>query len=199
MKTTGYRRLTHAPNLANHLVGDLERAEAGTLGRERSQGLGWDLPRACMLADALARDLCHAPAGVCARDLVHARALAQDLARAYAFSVSLDLGRDLARARTLARDLDHALRGWSDSQDADTRHRAGGPASPAGRLLTALACLLPATDRERYREEYRSELWEIAADGAGRCQQLRYVARQTLRVGHLRCAVLASRRRRALP
>jgi len=69
----------------------------------------------------------------------------------------------------------------------------------AVRLLAAAVWLLPAGERARYREEFSSELWDIAQAHEGRCQQLQYVGCQIVRLVQLRAAVLAPRRRGASP
>ena len=69
----------------------------------------------------------------------------------------------------------------------------------AARLLATAARLLPATDRARYAEEYRSELWEIAHAGQPRRRQVHYASRQVISSLRLRAELLAPRRRRASP
>jgi hypothetical protein len=69
--------------------------------------------------------------------------------------------------------------------------------APAGRLVGAAARLLPAPYRARYGEEYRSELWELAAAGGGRSQQIRYALHQVSRVVSLRFELRTPRRRKA--
>jgi hypothetical protein len=64
----------------------------------------------------------------------------------------------------------------------------------AGRLLAA-ARLLPAGDRARWAEEFRSELTEIARAGAGRRGQLAYAGRVVLSARRLRADLRAPRRR----
>jgi hypothetical protein len=53
----------------------------------------------------------------------------------------------------------------------------------AGRMVGHTTRLLPAADRARYAEEFRSELWDLAEIGAGRCQQVLYAASQLTRAG----------------
>ena len=50
----------------------------------------------------------------------------------------------------------------------------------AWRLAGAATRLLPARERARYAEEFRSELWELAAAGTSRRTQQAYAARQVL-------------------
>ncbi len=70
--------------------------------------------------------------------------------------------------------------------------------SAAG-LLTAASRLLPAGDRARYAEEYRSELWDLAQGGAGRLGQLWYALRQLRSVLPMSLALRSPRRRSAAP
>jgi hypothetical protein len=79
------------------------------------------------------------------------------------------------------------------------RHRFVQTAAPARGLVVAASWLLPAALRARYGEEYRSELWDLAAAGAGRRQQLGYALRQFRCAVPLRFAVLSPRHRRAAP
>jgi hypothetical protein len=69
----------------------------------------------------------------------------------------------------------------------------------ARRLLAAAARLLPASDRARYAEEFRSELTEIARSGAGRGPQLAYAARVVMSARRLHADLRAPRRRGAVP
>jgi hypothetical protein len=69
----------------------------------------------------------------------------------------------------------------------------------AGRLLVTAARLLPTSGRARYCEEWRSELWEIAAAQTGRRPQYQYAARQLLSVVRLRAAMLSHRGMKAAP
>jgi len=92
-------------------------------------------------------------------------------------------GRDraLAHARALAYARARGLR------------EAGVLPSAAG-LLAAAARLLPAADRARYGEEYRSELWDLARSGAGRLRQLGYALRQLRRALPAAVALRSPRR-----
>ena len=77
--------------------------------------------------------------------------------------------------------------------------RALRPA-PSARRLVGVACwLLPARARARYGEEWRSELHDLAAEGAGRCRQLGYAVRLLAGALRLRRAVLAPRHGKAGP
>jgi hypothetical protein len=68
-------------------------------------------------------------------------------------------------------------------------------AALAVRAAAAATRLLPAADRARYDDEYRSELWDLAAAGAGRRQQILCALRQLYATVPLRFAILAPRRK----
>ncbi len=128
------------------------------------------------LVEILTLDLDHDPVIALDRDL--------DFARAPARALALALAHDLSLART-AGD-----RG---------QHGPGRVAPSAERLLDAAARLLPAADRARYAEEYRSELREIAHSGRSRRRQLRYASRQLASSVPLHAELLTPRRRKASP
>ena len=69
----------------------------------------------------------------------------------------------------------------------------------AGRLVAVAAWLLPAGERARYGEEWRSELHDLAASGEGRRRQLGYAVRLLAGTLRLRRAVLAPRHEKAGP
>jgi hypothetical protein len=120
-------------------------------------------------------------------------------------------GRDLMRY--LENALDHAadlptvlarnfVRQYAqDDLEPQAEPEAGRITRPAARLVAVATRMLPAANRDRYFEEYQSELWEIANGGGGgsRREQLLYAGRQFLRVLSLRGAVLTPRRRKASP
>jgi hypothetical protein len=84
--------------------------------------------------------------------------------------------------------------------DGALRARQARRVTGMARKLAAVASrLLPASDRARYLEEYRSELWDLAAGGGGSCQQAGYATRQVLSAVPLRFAVLASRQQAGRP
>jgi hypothetical protein len=68
----------------------------------------------------------------------------------------------------------------------------------ASGLVGTAAFLLPAVDRPRYAEEYRSELWDLAKSGAGQLRQLRYALRQLLNALPMRFTLRSLRRRSAV-
>jgi hypothetical protein len=86
--------------------------------------------------------------------------------------------------------------------EAQTRHaqraarqRAGQVTSLARKLAALAAALLPAAYRDRYIEEFRSDLWELARSGASRRRQLREAWGMLRTVLSLRRALLAGRKR----
>lgn len=76
----------------------------------------------------------------------------------------------------------------ADHIDGNTgsAHRCVAVAWPAGKLAGIVPRLLPAPDRARYAEEFRSELWELAHAGASWRGQLSYALRLITRAGNLR-------------
>jgi hypothetical protein len=69
----------------------------------------------------------------------------------------------------------------------------------ADRKRPRVARLLPEADRARYAEEFRCEVWELAAAGTGRWGQLARAARVLTRARETRAALRAPARRGALP
>jgi hypothetical protein len=172
----------------------IKRALARTAACPRCDGLPFELANARHLAGTLAR----------ARNLADARDRARTLTYTliYIRGHHPAVGRDLAdahgRASDLARDLDR-FRDAEGGGKSENCARSGHVASSARRLVTMTSWLLPASDRARYRREYRSELWDLAAAGTGHHQQIQYAARLLLRVAPLRLAVLSPRQRKASP
>jgi len=70
------------------------------------------------------------------------------------------------------------------------------PARSAECLLAVTVLVLPAQDRARWREEFTSELYDLAAD-TPRWRQVAYVLRLFNRAWELRAAVRAPVRRKA--
>ena len=82
----------------------------------------------------------------------------------------------------------------------DLRQRKAREVAPSAvGLLTATVRLLPAGHRNRYRQEYRSELLDLAQAGAGRIGQLQYAFRQLRRAPQMRFTLRSPRRRGAMP
>jgi hypothetical protein len=69
----------------------------------------------------------------------------------------------------------------------------------ASRLVGVATQMLPAWERARYAEEFRSELWDLAQTGGSRRAQLAYATRQLLAVPKLRAGLRSLRRRGAVP
>jgi hypothetical protein len=202
-----------ASGLTRSLAYDLVSASvlARALVREPNRGdlaieLARDIVRASDLAFVRARD------PVRASDRARAHDLARELGRASNLASKL-VGADdvgLARMDDLASDLirasDHAG-GREHSQDpvvsvsSDGKHEEDRMVRSADRLVAVAARMLPASDRARYEEEYRSELWEIAHAGQSipRIRQLLYAVRQAASSYRLRSELLAPRRRKVSP
>jgi len=134
------------------------------------------------------RALAGARAYADARDL--ARRTASDLARD--LTVARDRANGLAGDRAVARDRADAV-----STEIKERDDQARPARPAVRVAWTAAGLLPRPDRMRYDLEYRSELEDMAAAGAGRRQQLWHAARLLSRSPLLRVELAGARRRQA--
>jgi hypothetical protein len=179
----------------------------------RDRSVGSDLDMASNIARELARDLAGASYLARARDrasyLVRARVRVRQLAdnlsgyHETASARASHLARDLARAHDRAHDLTSAhiyvgdIARAGGSERAAQRQRRVVPL--ARRLLVAAARLLPASDRTRYAEEFRSELTEIARAGAGRGPQLAYAVRVVMSARRLHADLRAPRRRRVVP
>ena len=66
-------------------------------------------------------------------------------------------------------------------------------------LTEFAASVLPACDRDRYAEEFRAELQDLAQSGAGRLRQLLYGLRQIRGILQVRYALRSPRRKSATP
>jgi hypothetical protein len=66
-------------------------------------------------------------------------------------------------------------------------------------LTEFAASVLPASDRERYAEEFRAELQDLAQSGAGHLRQLLYGLRQIRGIVHTRYALRSPRHKSATP
>ncbi|MBE1485617.1 hypothetical protein [Plantactinospora soyae] len=71
------------------------------------------------------------------------------------------------------------------------------PNRAAVQILAGLTRILPETNRPRYAEEFRSELWELARSGATCTQQLMYAIRLFDRAWQLRAELRDASIRRA--
>ena len=141
-------------------------------------------------------------------ELARHRARGINIARAYGLTrqlvSTLTLDRAHARTYNLANrcslELDRALmlhRDRADIRRDRAQRETGRVTYSAARLLKVIVQLLPAADRPRYAEEYRSELWELARTGAGRSGQLGYALRQLRSAPRTGRALRALRRRGA--
>jgi hypothetical protein len=126
-----------------------------------------------------------------ARD--RSRALAVELAVLSDFDARVgreldELAGEVAAFRTTAA-------AWSRSDRVDgCRSATGSFASGlvARRLVDVASCVVPVVHRERYREEWRSELHELAAIGRSRQQQLTYAVRLLTRAWEVRFELRAA-------
>lgn len=142
-----------------------------------------------------------------ARDLDHIRARAQQQASSATEAVYHVPGRDpvsavcsaIIEARDLAVNLANDLSHTVDLAAQVAERKARGVAASAAGLVTAATWLLPAADKARYRDEYRSELWDLARSGEGRLRQFRYALRQLCHAVPMGVALRSPRRRGAAP
>jgi hypothetical protein len=180
---------------------DLARDLARAVQRARAKvsDLAGILDRAQELADD--SDFAREPKCLLEGLLDRVQALDLYLDRAFDLDGAHELGSAIDLAELLASDLDaastHAL-----GRRNPGRGRAGGSGRvgrSARRLASAAARLLPAADRARYAEEYRSELWELAQAGESRRRQAAYGLRQLRSALALRGELQAPRRRQAAP
>jgi len=97
-----------------------------------------------------------------------------------------------------AQNIEHILAKHSVPLGKTSGHTPAHRIAPAAsRLAAATARLLPASDRERFHEEFRSELWDLAAAGMAPRRQIAHALSQLRCAVPLRFAVLSPRRRRA--
>jgi len=129
-----------------------------------------------------------------AADLVEPRPDGLERIRDRAFARDRVAARDRVVARVSAFARASARRVVARGQ-----HGARQVVPLAAGLLAVASCLLPAGDRARYAEEYRSEQWDLAQSGAGRLRQLRYALHQLLGALPLRFVLRSPRRRGAAP
>jgi hypothetical protein len=93
----------------------------------------------------------------------------------------------------------HDVRDLATSRAAARMQRSIRQVPALAAWLLAAVRLLPAADRTRYAEEYRSELWDLTRPGAGRLRLLGYVMRQLLRILPLCCVLRAPRHGSPVP
>jgi hypothetical protein len=205
------RDIDLARELAYYLVSDIDPLHE----------LGPDIARARELARSCARNL--------DREIVRARNFDRHMVSARNLASARNLGRvrELASirgllkahspARTRAGQLDVVLR--SAVRKADLLYRTWkgcGPQNPAVsstaperppvrprrvaiRVADIAAKALPVAYRGRYRDEYQSELYELAAAGASWWQQMLYAIRLLDRSWELHYELRKPATRRARP
>jgi hypothetical protein len=154
-------------------------------------------------------------------DLAHARHIGLDLARHLAQAQAQALARDLSRDLHVDVDFEHRWGSYEELLDqirhasrsanqivrllratAPGAHASSEPASPAepARLAVQLAQfaarVLPVADQARYSDEYRSELYELAAARVSRLRQMLHAVRLIDRAWVLRAELRAPASRR---
>ncbi len=180
---------------------DLDRARALNLTR----ALDLDLALAFGLARTLDLELNYSRACDRACDRDRARDLDRALVHVHNRAMSGALGpnwqassafRDLVQVVESSQRLTTKLAEASaKSSQRGSRVRVSGW---AGRLVRVAARIVPVRERSRYREEWRSELWELGEQKRGR--RRRQVAHALWLLGRawgVRGGVLAARRRPA--
>ena len=126
---------------------------------------------------------------------VAAGAVAEVVAPAVVIAGAGGIGTAAAFTLTLTWRRQRAIADAADLRQRKVREVA----PPAASLLAAAVRLLPAGHRNRYRQEYRSELWDLARAGAGRTGQLRYAFRQLRSAPKVRFALRSPRHKDAVP
>jgi len=101
--------------------------------------------------------------------------------------------------RAHAHDALRELEGASVRQAARRLRRPASRSRSASGLTRIAARVLPASERDRYVQEYSAELHELAQTGVGRPRQVMYGIRVITRTVPLRFALRAPRRERAAP
>jgi hypothetical protein len=212
------RAIRQAGDLVKAL--DLARTDARALARKRATeydpdgGLADDLALAVSVAGRLISALDGARRNGffsaheidIARHLVHkvdedfasARNLQHNFSRTRARLLSDDLAQHHASAQMLVNTLMHG-RPVEPGRQRARRRKAFFMSPAAARLAATAAWLLPSPERERYREEFRSELWELAAAGASRRHQVGHAAQVLTQAWVMRTALRSPARRRAVP
>ena len=181
-------------------VGSLTRGLGRVEAAHRALGYDYDPDRPFDFED-LDDDL--------AADVDAARGLVSDIASAVGGGIEHVRAVDLEMAQDLAIELRSALRHaravalalhredtWSSRR---MRRSAVVEAWSARKVVGIAARLVQVDHRARYAEEFRGELHELAAAGAGRIRQLNYAVSQLLRAPALRIELRSGRRRSASP
>lgn len=155
------RDLVDACAIARDLAREFGRSPDGVLFQIRDRAVVCDLARRLAGYLALARDFDRPRT----RELVRARNLARALARALSRGYDGELDRARTRADHIVAVLEERRRPLQDSAAAEAVRRVT-PARAAVRLADRAVRALPVDSRCRYREEFGSELYELAAAGA---------------------------------
>lgn len=170
-----------------------QKTAGGWVFSHREMVLNWPFTStaniACHIFSSSADDLCLSP-------MKHVVAAANEAAAATRTA-------DLALASVHAGELAQALAEAGQvpgERGSGWRDRARPRVAPlAPRLLGMAARLLPEADRARYAEEFRCEVWELAAAGAARWGQRACAARVLTRAWETWAALRATARRQAVP
>ncbi|MEU8275030.1 hypothetical protein ACFYOK_08430 [Microbispora bryophytorum] len=207
------RELAHALKLRKFNHNELVRELALAYGHARDLAFALDLAVARHFADDAPPDLepasSHARAltevlhSARALDRVRVRALDPELARdpdQIRFTAKLDQLRYQARAldgylQSIAIELQKPTT-TAKTADVDASTERSSVAPVAQRLVTLTMVALPRMHRERYAEELRAELWDLAGAKATRSMQVLYAVQQLRRVWQLRNELRAPGRRR---
>jgi hypothetical protein len=108
-----------------------------------------------------------------------------------------ELSHELDFSCELAREIQHLITSAVSAVPAPGQLQ--GSTQLARRLLMLAVQLLPSAERDRYFEEFRSELSDIARAGGNRRVQVAYAARQATSAVRLRSELRVPRRRAARP
>lgn len=198
----------------DELLAEIDNALGNAYDNARDNALAYDIAYDDLLGSAhVFRNTCildFAPvlerAHVLERTLDRDSGLDSDIDRVVNGVLSLVLAPDFPRSRGFQELA--ALAERARAQMAELRARASDEsgrseqprcqadmaASKAADQVVAWAIrVLPADGRGRYAEEFRSELWGLAAAGNGRISQLRYAVLQLVCILSLRRELKASR------
>jgi hypothetical protein len=170
----------------------LELTRAATDAREFASSRGDAASHARELASALGRTASYVRELASARDRAHGHAVVRvrDLDR----DLLRDLARDLARDSGLAGSLAVYVAFHSVTLEVKERVARSAKSMP-GRVVALAVRMLPAAERVRYREEFRSELLDPQFLMLPRRQRLRYALWILVRTPALRWALRELSRR----
>ncbi len=160
----------------------LELTRAATDAREFASARADAANHARELASALGHAASHARELASARDHDRSHAVVRDL------DLLRDLARDLARDSDLAGRLAVYLAFHSVTSEVQERVARSAKSMP-GRVVALAVRMLPASERVRYREEFRSELLDPEFLKLPRRKRLGYALRVLVRTPTLRWAL----------